>query len=76
MHPKPVHALPCPRSRLRRWLGLTAFIRVLRGKQARYLQLLADLEALAAAPALRHAARQLAPVVDPARSSAFECILY
>ncbi|KAL4423217.1 hypothetical protein ABPG77_000009 [Micractinium sp. CCAP 211/92] len=59
-----------------RWMGLTAFIRVLRSKQTRYGQLLAELEELAAAPALRHAARQLAPVVDPSRSSAFECILY
>ncbi len=57
-------------------MGLTAFIRVLRSKQTRYGQLLAELEELAAAPALRHAARQLAPVVDPSRSSAFECILY
>lgn len=67
---------PCSVPLLLRWMGLTAFIRVLRSKQTRYGQLLAELEELAAAPALRHAAHQLAPVVDPSRSSAFECILY
>ena len=65
------HPYPCPR-----WLGLTAFARVLRRKQARYRQLLAALEELAAAPGLAGVARQLAPVVDPARSSAFDAILY
>ena len=59
-----------------RWLGLTAFLRVLRRKQARYRPLLAALAELEAAPALRGAARQLASVVDPARSSVFEAILY
>jgi len=36
----------------------------------------AQLAELAAAPALHHAACQLAPLVDPTRSSAFDCILY
>lgn len=60
----------------RRWLGLTAFHRILRRKQTLYAPLLAQLAELAGAPALRGPARQLAPVVDPARSSAFEAILY
>ena len=75
-HPRPTclhHHHPYPRPR---WLGLTAFARVLRRKQARYRQLLAELEELAAAPGLASVARQLAPVVDPARSSAFDAILY
>lgn len=59
-----------------RWLGLTAFLRVLRRKQTRYAQLLAQLQELADAPALRGAARQLAPAVDPAKSAVFDLILY
>ncbi|PSC73504.1 telomerase reverse transcriptase [Micractinium conductrix] len=59
-----------------RWLGLTAFQIALRRKQARYGELLAALDELAAVPALRRAARQLAPVVAPARNSVFEGILY
>lgn len=59
-----------------RWLGLAAFLRVLRRKQTGYTSLLAQLQELAEAPALRSAACQLAAVVDPARSSVFDCILY
>jgi hypothetical protein len=59
-----------------RWLGLTAFLRVLQRKQTRYTTLLAQLQELVDAPALRSAARQLAPVVDPARNSVFDAILY
>ena len=65
---------PCPL--WCRWLGLTAFQIALRRKQARYGELLAALDELAAVPALRRAARQLAPVVAPARNSVFEGILY
>jgi len=36
----------------------------------------AQLQELADAPALRGAARQLAAVVEPARSSVFDSILY
>ena len=70
----PLKPLPC--RRLCRWLGLTAFLRVLRRKQTRYGPLLAQLQELADAPALQAAARLLAPAVDPARSSVFETILY
>ncbi|KAL4860163.1 Telomerase reverse transcriptase [Chlorella vulgaris] len=45
-------------------------------KQTRYTTLLAQLQELVDAPALRSAARQLAPVVDPARNSVFDAILY
>lgn len=70
------HPCPPPCASNARWLGLTAFLRVLRRKQARYTALLAALQELADAPGLRGVARQLAPVVDPARSSAFDAILY
>lgn len=73
----PVRLSLCsPTTTPRRWLGLIAFLRVLRRKQTRYGELLAQLEELASAPALRSAARQLAAVVDPSRSSAFAAILY
>ena len=59
-----------------RWLGLQAFLRVLRRKQARYPALLAALAELADAPALRGAARVLTPVLEPARSSVFDSVMY
>ena len=49
---------------------------MLRRKQTAYAGLLAALQELADAPALRGVARQLAPVVDPARSSVFDTILF
>lgn len=59
-----------------RWLGLTAFLRVLCRKQTRYGPLLEQLQELADAPALRGAARQLAAAVEPSRSAVFDLILY
>ena len=74
MHrPHPNLSPACPACR---WLGLTAFLQALRRKQTRYSELLAQLAELADAPALRGAARHLAPAVDPARNSVFDTILY
>ncbi|KAI8464997.1 MAG: hypothetical protein J3K34DRAFT_438487 [Monoraphidium minutum] len=59
-----------------RWLGLVAFRRVLRRKQAAYGGVLAALDAELARPTYRQVARQLAAVVDPARSSVFDQIIF
>lgn len=71
-----ISGLPSLNLPWRRWLGLTAFLRVLRRKQARYSELLGMLRELAEAPGLREAARQLAEAVAPARNSVFDTILY
>ncbi|KAK9842467.1 hypothetical protein WJX81_001464 [Elliptochloris bilobata] len=59
-----------------RWLGFTAFRRALGRKQARYAAVLAALDMELRAPVFRQVAVQLAPVVDPRRSSVFDSILY
>jgi hypothetical protein len=57
-------------------LGLRAFERVLSRKQAGYVEVLAAVRTQLAAPQYRHLLSQLAAVVDPARSSAFNEIRY
>jgi hypothetical protein len=58
------------------WLGLKAFERVLARKQSAYGEVLAAVRQQLRAPQYRHLPSQLAAVVDPARSSAFDEIRY
>ena len=59
-----------------RWLGLHAFVRVLTRKQARYGPVLAALRAEMRDPTFRLLPAQMASVVDPRKSSAFDEIKY
>eukprot|EP00775_Hariotina_reticulata_P002142 gene2142-2461_t len=59
-----------------RWLGLKAAQRVLSRKQSNYTTVLKVLKQQLADPGYRHVWAQLAPVVDPDRSSVFDEILY
>ncbi len=58
------------------WLGLQAFQRVLERKQSAYTEVLEAVGRQLRAPQYRHLPVQLAAVVDPARSSAFDEIRY
>ncbi|GAB4814869.1 hypothetical protein N2152v2_001915 [Parachlorella kessleri] len=59
-----------------RWLGLTAFAKVLRRKPTRYAALLCTLQEQLQAPATRQLARALAPVVEDVHSDVFLHIRY
>ncbi len=59
-----------------RWLGLHAFERVLRRKQARYRDVLSRLEEEMGAPGYAQLPVQLADVVDEQRSAVFKTIRY
>ncbi len=58
------------------WLGLKAFERVLERKHSAYAEVLVAVRQQLQAPQYRHLPAQLAAVVDPARSSAFDEIRY
>ncbi len=60
----------------RRWLGLTAFYKVLQRKPARYGALLAALREQLEAPAARQLARTLGSVVEESHSDVFQQIRY
>lgn len=59
-----------------RWLGLSAARRVLGRKQSAYRAVLRVLDAALSDGCFRHVRQQLAAVLDPARSSVFEQIIY
>ena len=58
------------------WLGLLAFHRILLRKQTRYSLLLAAIRAQLALPRYSHLPRQMAAVLDDARSAVFDDIIY
>ena len=69
-------ALPSCRRCHVQWLGLKAFERVLERKHNAYTEVLVAVRQQLRAPQYRHLPAQLAAVVDPARSSAFDEIRF
>lgn len=59
-----------------RWLGLKAARAVLTRKSSTYATVLEALDAQLALPGFAHVRQQLAPVVEPCRSSVFEQIIF
>ena len=59
-----------------KYLGLTAFVKILTRKQTRHARALRMLRRDLSAPAMRAAARRLAPVVDDRLSSVFDEIRF
>lgn len=58
------------------WLALHAFVRVLGRKRSRYTPVLAALQAEMRSEHFARLPSQLAAIVDPKRSPAFDSILY